>query len=94
MEWTSNLLIIWVFYKKYITLLENIESKDDVEMKIITPSVYSDNDGLAEYYYNRVVGAIDENFVGYFADEALTAATIKSTFEDCNYLEGRDLIQC
>lgn len=45
----------------------NIESKDDVEMKIITPSVYSDNDGLAEYYYNRVVGAIDEKDMDYYA---------------------------
>lgn len=45
----------------------NVESKDDVEMKIITPSVSSENDGLAEYYYNKVVGSIDEKDMDYYA---------------------------
>ena len=33
-----------------------------------------------------VLAAINENFSGYFADEATTAATIKSYFEDYGYL--------
>ena len=33
-----------------------------------------------------VIAAINENFSGYFADEAATAATIKAYFESYNYL--------
>jgi threonine synthase len=33
-----------------------------------------------------VIAAINENFSGYFADEAATAATIKAYFEGYNYL--------
>ena len=33
-----------------------------------------------------VLAQIQENFVGYYADEAQTANTIKRTYEECNYL--------
>ena len=33
-----------------------------------------------------VLAQIQENFVGYYADEAQTADTIKRTYEECNYL--------
>ena len=34
----------------------SVGPRDDVEAKILKPSVSSENDGLAEYYYTKVVG--------------------------------------
>ena len=45
----------------------NVESKSDVEMKMITPSTESENDGLAEVYYSKLVGQAEEKDFDYFA---------------------------
>ena len=60
----------------------NVESKDDVEVKIITPSNASDNDGLAELYYNKMVGPVEEKDFDYYATIEFIKEVLNYTADD------------
>jgi topoisomerase IA-like protein len=60
----------------------NVESKDDVEVKIITPSASSENDGLAELYYNKMVGPVEEKDFDYYATIEFIKEVLNYTADD------------